>query len=231
MMQEKPVVSVRIWDLPTRVFHWALVAGMGFMWFSAEVSDSLLDWHMRVGEFLLALVLFRLLWGVVGSDTARFSQFIRSPGQALSYLKILPSRQPSWHPGHNPLGGWMVVAVLLLVLVQAVSGLFISDDILSEGPLYPLVSEAWADRMASVHHQAFDLLLVLIGVHIAAILYYLGFKRTNLLRAMLTGHAHWPQHTPMQARLTFRHGGLGLLLFAGCYVVVYFGVQWLASSV
>ena len=127
--------SVKIWDLPTRLFHWSLVAGILFMWFSAEISDSLMDWHMRVGEFLIALILFRIIWGVIGSDSARFSSLLRSPIATLRYAQTLPSRKPSWHAGHNPLGGWMVIALLLLVLLQASSGLFITDDILLEGPL------------------------------------------------------------------------------------------------
>ncbi|HPE59607.1 MAG TPA: cytochrome b/b6 domain-containing protein [Thiolinea sp.] len=170
---------MKIWDLPVRVFHWTLVIGIGFMWFSAETGGLWMDWHMRAGIFLLALVLFRIVWGLMGSDTARFSRFVKSPVHALGHLKELGSRAPAWHVGHNPLGAWMVVALLLTVLVQAVTGLFASDDIMVEGPLYGLVSSAFSGRMTGLHHQVFNLLLLLVVLHVAAVLFYRFYKGTN----------------------------------------------------
>ncbi|MEZ5534025.1 MAG: cytochrome b/b6 domain-containing protein [Thiolinea sp.] len=220
---------VKIWDLPTRLFHWILVAGIAFMWFSAEVSDTLMDWHARVGEFLLALVLFRIIWGFVGSESARFISFVRSPATAINYAKTLTSRKPSWHAGHNPAGGWMVIALLGLLLVQGITGLFTSDDILVEGPLYALVPESVSDVMISIHHLAFNILLLLIVFHIAVIAYYKIVKQTNLVPAMIKGSAEWPEgHTPERA-LQFRSPWLGLILWAACYAIVHFGLKWLSS--
>lgn len=201
------------------------------MWFSAEISDSLMDWHMRVGELLIALIVFRLIWGFMGSESARFTSFLRSPSAVLQYAKTLPSRKPSWHTGHNPLGGWMVIALLLLVLLQASSGLFITDDVLLEGPLYTFVSSEIADWLYGMHHTLFNVLTALIGLHIAAIAFYGWFKRTNLLKAMLRGRAEMPA-TPENKRLHDikpRSPWLGLVVFAACYATVYFGLRWLAG--
>lgn len=217
--------AVKIWDLPTRLFHWLLVAGIAFMWFSAEISDTLMDRHAQVGEFLLALILFRIIWGFVGSESSRFSSFVRSPFAALNYAKTLLSRRSSWHAGHNPAGGWMVVALLTVVLVQATSGLFVSDDILVEGPLYAVVSEGVSDFMISVHHLAFNLLTGLMVLHVAVIIFYRFFKKTNLIPAMLRGSAPWPQDKPVPAALTFRSGWLAMVIFSACYAVVYFGIR------
>lgn len=223
--------TVKIWDLPTRLFHWALVAGILFMWFSAEISDSLMDWHMRVGEFLIALILFRVIWGFMGSDSARFTSFLRSPIATLQYAKTLPNRKPSWHVGHNPLGGWMVIALLLLALLQASSGLFITDDILLEGPLYGLVSGDTSEWLYDMHHTLFDILTVLIFLHISAIVFYWLFKRTNLVRAMLGGSAKLPAATAENEDLSdvrMRSPLLGLVIFVVCYAGVHFGLRWLA---
>jgi cytochrome b len=217
--------QVKIWDLPTRLFHWVLVAGIAFMWFSAEISDTLMDRHAQVGEFLLALILFRIIWGIIGSETARFGTFIKSPAAAVRYAKTLFSRQPSWHAGHNPAGGWMVVAMVGLVLLQALSGLFTSDDIMTEGPLYALVSEDVSDLMIRIHHLSFNILTGLIVLHVVVIVYYKLFKKTNLIPAMVKGDASWPESEPVPAALKFRSVWLALVIFAACYGAVYFGLR------
>lgn len=222
MMKTHPV---KIWDLPTRLFHWVLVAGIVFMWFSAEISDSLMDRHAQVGEFLLALILFRIIWGLAGSESARFGMFLTSPSGTIRYAKTLFSRKPSWHAGHNPLGGWMVVALLLAVLVQGLTGLFATDDIMTEGPLSKLVSSDTADWLTGIHHSSFDVLLALIVLHVAAILYYRIFKRTNLISAMVKGNAPWPEDQPVSIALKFRSAWLALVIFAACYGGVYFGLR------
>ena len=216
---------VKIWDLPTRIFHWVLVAGIAFMWFSAEISDSLMDRHVQVGEFLLALVLFRIIWGLVGSESARFGAFLASPANTINYAKTLLSRRPSWHTGHNPMGGWMVFALLLVVLGQAVSGLFMTDDIMTEGPFYELASADVADLMASAHHLLFDVLVALIVLHVAAILFYLIVKRTNLIPAMVKGSAQWPENESVASALKFRSAWLALVIFAACYAGVHYGIR------
>lgn len=217
--------SVKIWDLPTRLFHWVLVAGIAFMWFSAEISDTLMDRHAQVGQFLLALILFRIIWGFVGSESSRFTSFVRSPLAALKYARTLPTRKPSWHAGHNPAGGWMVVVLLTVILVQAVSGLFTSDDILVEGPLYAVVSEEVSDFMISIHHLAFNVLVALMALHVLVIIFYKLFKRTNLIPAMVKGSATWPENEPVPAALSFRSFWLAAVIFVACYAAVYFGIR------
>ncbi len=174
-----------IWDLPTRVFHWLLVLLLAASWAFAELGE--MDYHMLCGLAILALLLFRLIWGFVGSSHSRFSNFVRGPGAVFRYAATLPKRPGESHSGHNPLGGWFVLLMLLLLLFQAVTGLFANDDIFTEGPLYVWVSKATSDRLTSLHKLNFDLILGVVGLHVAAVLFYLIYKRENLIRAMMSG--------------------------------------------
>lgn len=183
-----PSKSIRVWDLPTRLFHWLLVALFAFSWASAELGGNAMEWHMRSGHVLLGLVIFRLLWGVAGSATARFSQFVKGKGAILAYLRGTTSATV----GHNPLGGWVVVAMLALLLLQAATGLFANDDIITEGPLYHLISKDISDALTELHEGVFDVLLALASLHVAAIFFYLFIKRDNLIRPMLTGRKQVP---------------------------------------
>ena len=179
----------RVWDLPTRVFHWALVLLVLASYLTGEFWRGVdMRWHMWSGYAILALVLFRLIWGLVGTRHARFGDFLRPPGAILSYLGALVRGRAPAYAGHNPLGGLSVLALLGVLLVQAGSGLFASDDIFIEGPLAGLVPGATVDWMTSVHHLAFDLLIGVIALHLAAVAFYEGAKGQRLLRAMLTGH-------------------------------------------
>ncbi len=226
---------VKIWDLPTRLFHWLLVGGIGFAWISAEIGGNWMEWHERCGIFLLSLVVFRVVWGLVGSDTSRFTQFLRSPLAALQYIKAfkaLPSGTTAYHVGHNPAGAWMVVALLGMVLLQAMTGLFATDDIATEGPLSKLVSSDTAESLTTVHHLVFNGILLLAGIHIAAIAFYRLVKKTNLIKAMVVGKADWPvtQAQPAHAdTLRFQPAWLGGVVFAMCYGFIHFGLQWLAA--
>jgi cytochrome b len=171
-----------VWDLPTRLFHWLLVGLFGFSWWSAE--NDHLDWHLYSGIAVCGLMVFRLLWGVIGTDTARFSQFVRAPRAVWSYLTGKAARPL----GHNPLGGWSVLALLGLLCIQVVSGLFAVDvDGLNSGPLSYLVDFDRGRSAAAVHDVSFNLLLMLAGLHILAVLYYLVVKRRNLIWSMVTG--------------------------------------------
>ncbi|MGB0722970.1 MAG: cytochrome b/b6 domain-containing protein [Gammaproteobacteria bacterium] len=170
-----------VWDLPTRLFHWALVVLILTSWASHELEVS---WaHRWSGYAVLTLILFRIVWGFVGSPTARFSQFIRGPGAVIAYLQ---GRHPE-SAGHNPLGALSVVALLLLVGGQAVSGLFTTDEVLFSGPFLPAVSEATAGRIGWWHETGFNVLLGLIALHISALLYYRFAKGRNLIKAMISG--------------------------------------------
>lgn len=172
-----------LWDLPTRLFHWALVALLPLAWWTAEEGE--MERHQWVGYTLLVLVLFRIGWGFAGSRHSRFTDFVRSPAGVLAYAR---GEVPAG-AGHNPLGGWSVLVLLALLLLQAVSGLFNSDDVLFDGPLH-----YWADTdlrgiMGVVHELAFNALLAMIAVHLAAVLFYQLRRRQPLLQAMWRGSA------------------------------------------
>lgn len=222
-------VPVRLWDLPTRLFHWLLVVGIGFSWFCAETGGNWMVWHERSGTFLLSLVLFRVVWGFMGSDTARFTQFLVAPSKALQHLGELRGKATAFHAGHNPLGAWMVVVLLLLLLLQGVTGLFATDDIMTEGPLIGLVSGKTAALLTTMHHVMFKIILLLAVVHIVVVMFYRFYKRTNLIKAMVVGQADWPAEQSQPDTLAFKPVWLGLVVFAVIYAGVYFGIVVLAS--
>ncbi|MFO1420879.1 MAG: cytochrome b/b6 domain-containing protein [Candidatus Competibacteraceae bacterium] len=208
----------KVWDLPTRLFHWSLVALMGAQWLTAEESSAM-DWHIRGGYAVLTLVLFRLMWGFVGSDTARFSDFVRGPGAALEYVKALLRGETPLYLGHNPMGGWSIMAMLALLLIQAGTGLFANDDIATEGPLYGWVSKGTSDWLTTIHKFNFNLLLLVIAVHLSAVLFYLLVKRENLIHPMLSGVKRLPPEQAGSApRIVNPWRGLAALVVAAVAV-------------
>ena len=177
------MARTRIWDLPTRLFHWTLAAGVAFSIITANVGGLWMDWHMRSGYAILTLVVFRMLWGFAGSRYARFSTFVRSPRAVLDYL-----RGRIVHvAGHSPAGALSVVSLLGVLLLQASTGLFTNDGSFTEGPLARLVSRAMSDRLSTVHRYGEWVLYALVGLHLAAIAYYSLLKRSVLIGAMITG--------------------------------------------
>lgn len=179
--------SVRVWDLPVRVFHWVLVLLIVSQIVTVSIGGNAMEYHMLGGYAILALVVFRILWGLLGTPTARFSDFVRGPLAVLRYARSLASKQPEKTVGHNPLGGWSVMAMLLSLLVQAVSGLFVDDEIMTTGPLWKYVSEDTASLANVIHETNATVLLTLICIHLAAILFYLLRKKENLIKPMFTG--------------------------------------------
>jgi cytochrome b len=179
-------VRARLWDAPVRIVHWGLVLLIGFSWWSAETDR--LSWHRWSGYAVIGLLVFRILWGLWGSRTAQFRSFVRGPGATLAYLKSLPSRAPADTPGHNPLGAWSVLAILAVLAVQVATGLFAVDiDAFEAGPLSDRVDFETGRMIAEWHEASFTLLQVLVAVHVAAVLWYLVWKRSNLISAMFTG--------------------------------------------
>lgn len=175
-----------VWDLPTRLFHWLLVGLIAFSWWSAE--NFHMDWHRYSGSAVVGLLVFRVLWGLFGTSTARFVQFVKGPGAVWRHLRGAGDLETA-PIGHNPLGSWSVVALLLLLFVQVGSGLFAVDiDGLESGPFSYLVDFDQGRAAASVHELSFNLLLGLIVLHVAAVVYYLAFRRQNLAGAMVTGY-------------------------------------------
>lgn len=178
-------LSLRVWDVPIRLVHWLLVALIAFSWWSAEYDH--LDWHIWSGCAILTLLIFRLLWGFVGSSTARFTSFVRGPKSVIRYV-----RGSQWSGiGHTPVGGLSVVALLLVLSIQVGLGLIAEDeDGIYFGPLAHFVSTDTSDTARAIHALNFDLLLALIALHIGAILYYRLFRGRQLTRAMITGHGY-----------------------------------------
>lgn len=179
--------KTKVWDFPTRLFHWLLAASLPFMWYSAKAGGDMLQWHTRVGLLVLFLLVFRLCWGIWGSDTARFSRFVRGWAGIRGYLKNgIPEHI---QPGHNPLGALMVVALLAAVSFQVGTGLFAADEntFSTNGYLNHLVSEHTGSLIRKIHLNFFKLLAVFSAVHIAAVAAYRIFKKKNLVRPMITG--------------------------------------------
>jgi len=179
--------QVKVWDMPVRLFHWLLLGLVGFSWWSGDAGDDQMVWHSWSGYAILTLLLFRIGWGFIGSDTARFVSFVRGPGASFVYLRSVFKRQPKAYLGHNPLGGWMIMALLAVLLIQVVTGLLGSDDSDYEAPLAHLLSHDTSSFITTLHAYNFDLLLILVGLHVAAVLTHLVMRRDDMLKAMFTG--------------------------------------------
>jgi cytochrome b len=213
-------VAMKVWDAPTRLFHWGIVLLVGFSWLSAELNW--MDWHLRSGYAILTLLLFRLAWGFLGSETARFTQFLASPRLAVRHLAHLTRREPDHQVGHNAAGGWMVLLMLVLLLVQAGTGLCANDDVLTEGPFAQDVGKAMSDRLSHIHSVNFTLIQIAAALHILAVLTYALAKRHNLVRPMLTGRKRLPAGLPAPR---MRSPWLALVLV----VVAAGAVTWLVN--
>ncbi|HSE13207.1 MAG TPA: cytochrome b/b6 domain-containing protein [Rudaea sp.] len=183
----KDSAGVRVWDLPTRLFHWLLVALIVLLYATGEYGLLDMRWHFWLGYAALALLMFRLLWGLFGSQTSRFTDFVRGPIAVGRYVKTQMSTNAHVSIGHNPLGGWSVLALLLSVLLQSVTGLFASDEIDTDGPLVGYVPGYTVKLMTRLHHWNENLLLLLIALHVGAVLFYLLVKHDNLIAPMVTG--------------------------------------------
>lgn len=175
--------QVQVWDLPLRVFHWALVILVTAAIVTAKLGGNAVEWHMTIGVALLGLLVFRLLWGFLGGHHARFSSFIRSPAAVLAYVR----GQGQKSLGHNPLGALSVLAILGVLLLQVLTGLFANDDIMVEGPFYAWVSKAASDLLTVIHLKSQYVVFVLIGLHVLAVLYYRVIRRDDIIRPMITG--------------------------------------------
>ena len=226
VQQNPTLVSLRpipIWDLPVRLFHWSLVVLVVISWTTAEIGGNAMTYHLWSGYMILTLILFRLLWGFWGSTHARFNDFVHGPRATIRYARALLQGEPLLYPGHNPLGGWMVILLLLVLSIQAGTGLFANDDIAVEGPLYPWVSKAGSDFLTRLHKLNFNILLILISLHVLAALFYLVTKGENLIVPMLTGRK-WlgPAFQESQASLArlWLAGTLLALAAAGVYLLV-----------
>ena len=187
---------VKVWDLPVRLFHWSLVLLVVFSFTTGKLGGDWMEWHLRSGFCILTLVLFRIVWGLAGSQTARFSDFIHGPKRVLGYARSLLGGTAQFHAGHNPMGGLMIVLMLVLLLLQATTGLFADDDIGTRGPLADKVSGAVVSLCSTVHLININIILACVALHVCAALFYLTVKKDNLIKPMITGTKAIPDDHP-----------------------------------
>lgn len=172
----------RVWDLPIRIFHWALAVCVAGSFVSVNIGGNAMVWHGRFGVTVAGLLAFRLVWGFVGSTYARFSQFVRGPAAIKAYLR------GQWQgEGHNPLGALSVLAMLGTFLLLVATGLFANDDIAFEGPLYALVGKEFSDRLAGIHRLIEPVTILLVLAHLGAIFYYVRVRKETLIMPMISG--------------------------------------------
>jgi cytochrome b len=212
----RPADKARVWDLPTRIFHWALVACIIAAFVTAKIGGNAMIWHGRLGLAILGLLVFRIVWGFVGSTYARFAQFVRGPAAIRAYLK------GEWRgQGHNPAGALSVLALLGVITAMAGTGLFANDDIAFEGYLMPLIGSDLSGRITGIHHLFEKVLMLLVVLHVGAIVFYARVRKHNLVKPMLTG---WADGKPCESA---RGGGAVAFLIATLVAVV---TVWAASG-
>ncbi len=188
---DKTVLAERdipVWDMGVRFFHWALVVLVVTSFVTVKIGGNAMTYHVWSGYAILTLLIYRILWGVAGGTHARFTSFIRGPGAVIAYMKgMFDRKQHGSSLGHNPMGALSVVAMLLVLLFQAGSGLFVNDDIAFEGPLYRFVGKEVSDKLMSLHQLNQRIIIGLVALHFAAIAFHWFYHRENLVRPMITG--------------------------------------------
>ena len=209
---------IRLWDLPTRIFHWTLLAMVLAAFVSAQIGGNAMNWHGRFGIVVIGLLAFRLVWGFLGSTYARFTSFVRGPQTILRYLK------GQWHGvGHNPMGALSVLGLLTILLVQGVTGLLSNDDIAFRGPYADAVSNNLSTLITGLHKTNFLLLLFLIVTHLGAIVFYARVKKENLVKPMVLGYKDVEDEKTPDAS----GGGWAALVVA---LLFAFAAMWIASG-
>jgi cytochrome b len=213
---------IRVWDLPTRLFHWLLVICVLALVVTAKFGGDATVWHGRIGCAVLGLLLFRLVWGFIGGRWSRFRAFFYGPRSVAAYLG--GRVHPDHLVGHNPLGAGSVFAMLAVLLAQAATGLFTDDEIAFTGPLNRFVSTARGLALTSYHRNVGQwLLYVLVGLHVAAIVFYVRRKRQTLVRPMITGDKELPHAAP-----SARDDALSRTVAAGVALLCAGLVTWIA---
>jgi cytochrome b len=177
-----------VWDLPLRVFHWLFAVSILASWVTAELGLGWMQWHFYLGYWMIGLLIFRFIWGLIGPRHARFFSFLFTPASVWRYLRGLVKGSAPSTVGHNPAGGIMVLLMLILVGLQVSTGLFATDDVVWSGPYAPAVSKDTSRNLTTIHHINFNLILATIVLHLGAIAFYAAVKRQNLVVPMLTGH-------------------------------------------
>ena len=223
------LITAPVWDGFVRVFHWSLVLLFAISVASGKVGGEWIVWHMKSGYAILALVTFRLIWGFVGGEYARYVSFLTGPVRAIKFAKGLLGKTHEQVIGHNPVGGWMVIVLLLLLATQATLGLFSNDEIATTGPLARYVSDATSITLMGRHRTIGNILLALVAIHITAVLFHLFVKKENLIRAMFSGKKELPAHLASEA-LAARKASMpiGFVVLTLAIAAVVIAVNWAA---
>jgi cytochrome b len=218
MSSQSPTLT-KVWDLPTRIFHGLLAILILLQYGTAEWHWLDMQWHVWFGYLTLALLLFRLMWGFAGSQTSRFSDFVRGPCRVWAYARDLVANRARFNIGHNPLGGWSVLAMLACLLLQTLTGLFSSNRRHTEfGPWAAHIPEEWVRRLTEIHQINQNVLLILVGIHIAVVLGYWIGRDENLVGPMLHGRKPLAPMAPL--RFVSLQRALGVAALAGFVVWV-----------
>ncbi|MGA3397990.1 MAG: cytochrome b/b6 domain-containing protein [Acetobacteraceae bacterium] len=213
----------RVWDAPTRLFHWVVVLLVGTSWLTQH--EGWMEQHMYCGYTMATLLLFRLIWGFIGSDTARFARFLRGPIAVVQHLVLVYRGEPDHEIGHNAAGGWMVLAMLGLLCVQVGTGLCANDEVSVEGPLAEVVGPRNSDWLSHVHAVNFRLIEVAIALHLLAILTYRVLRGHRLVWPMVTGSKRLPDTLPVPRMVNPARAAAAFCVAAALvvFVVVWFG--------
>ncbi len=216
---------IRVWDIWTRLFHWLFAAAIVFLLVSGQTGFQFFEWHRQAGEFVLLLLAFRLIWGIIGSGSARLLPMVKSPVSAVKHLIHLLQGKPEQTVGHNAAGGWAVLIMLALVSFQAISGILIADeDELIEGAFYGTLSADLSERLLHLHHLNAKFLMIIVGLHVFMILFYLLRAGQNLISPMISGRMHWSnQNTPPNMHWASAWIGLLVLLVVAGVISWLFG--------
>jgi cytochrome b len=213
-------MKVRVWDLPLRLCHWLLVAAVATAFVSAQIGGNAMVWHGRAGLAVVGLVVFRIVWGFIGSGTARFASFVKGPAAIRAYLR------GEWRGvGHNPLGALSVLALLALLAAQAASGLFANDDIAYQGHLYAVVGAELSASITGIHKLFEPIMIALVLLHVGAIAYYVKIRKDNLTIPMVTGWTDVAE--PVEAPVSLKGGSLAAFAIAAAIGVA---AAWAASG-
>ncbi|MDE2419243.1 MAG: cytochrome b/b6 domain-containing protein [Burkholderiales bacterium] len=220
------IQKIRVWDLPTRLFHWALVACVMGLVITGNIGGEAMAWHFPLGYAVLTLILFRLVWGFIGGYWSRFRNFVVSPGTLVAYLR--GARKPEHAVGHNPLGSLSVLALLLIPLAQVTAGLMSDDEIATAGPLVSKVPGAWVSLATFMHTEVIKIvLIVLVLLHVGAVLWYRFRKNQNLVRPMLLGDKELDGEF-QSSRDTAGTRLIALVILALCALAVAALLRWAA---
>ncbi|MES2951899.1 MAG: cytochrome b/b6 domain-containing protein [Pseudomonadota bacterium] len=218
------VNKVRVWDLPTRVFHWSLVVCFVGLVITGQIGGAAMDWHFRFGYTVLSLLMFRAVWGVFGGRWSRFSAFVVGPVTILRYLQGRGT--PLQTVGHNPLGSLSVLALLAFALLQVATGLISDDEIATTGPLAKMVAGSWVSFATYYHAKVGQYILItLVLLHIAAVVFYQTVRKERLIQSMLTGDKEVAEPFD-NARDDVRSRALAAVVLLACITLVTGLVQW-----